>query len=136
MRHPSSHRVRSGSAFEALAAYSRAARVGDMVAVSGTAALDADGVALHPGDAAAQTRAAFEVALRAAAALGATRDDVLRTRIYLAADVDWRGPVEVHGEVFAGVDPANTTLHVAALIPRGCLVEVELDAVASGPARA
>lgn len=129
------HTVRSGSPFETLASYSRAARAGDIVAVSGTAALDDRGVALFPGDAAAQTREALVRALDAAAALGAAREDVVRTRIYLLAGTPWRGAVEVHGEIFRGVDPANTTLHVAELIPQDCLVEVELDAVASGPVR-
>ncbi|MBS1870268.1 MAG: hypothetical protein JSS99_11455 [Actinobacteria bacterium] len=127
-------RVRSGGAFEELAAYSRAARAGDIVAVSGTAALDADGVALHAGDAGAQTRTALERALEAAAALGARREDVVRTRIYLATDADWRGPAEVHGDLFAGIDPANTTLYVGGFIPEGCLVEVEIDAVVTEPA--
>jgi enamine deaminase RidA (YjgF/YER057c/UK114 family) len=122
-------RVRSGSPFEQLASYSRAARTGNVVAVSGTAALDERGSALHPGDAAAQTRAAFALALDAAAQLGARREDVIRTRIYLLAGTEWRGSVEVHGELFRGVDPANTTLHVAELIPENCLVEVEIDAV-------
>jgi enamine deaminase RidA (YjgF/YER057c/UK114 family) len=126
-------RVRSGSPFEEMASYSRAARTGDIVAVSGTAALDERGSALHPGDAGAQTRAAFAVALEAAAQLGARREDVVRTRIYLLAGTEWRGAVEAHGELFRGVDPANTTLHVAELIPENCLVEVEVDAVASGP---
>lgn len=126
-------RLRSGSGFERLAAYSRAARHGDIVAVSGTGALDAEGAALHPDDAGAQTRIALEMALEAAAALGARREDVIRTRIYLLAGADWRGPVEAHGAIFAGVDPANTTLYVADLIPKDCLVEVEIDAVASGP---
>jgi enamine deaminase RidA (YjgF/YER057c/UK114 family) len=126
--------VRSGSPFESLASYSRAVRLGDLVAVSGTAALDDSGVALFPGDAAAQTREAIARAIAAAEALGARREDVIRTRIYLLAGTEWRGAVEAHGEAFRGVDPANTTLHVAELIPPGCLVEVELDAVASGPA--
>jgi enamine deaminase RidA (YjgF/YER057c/UK114 family) len=127
--------VRSGSPFEQLASYSRAARIGDTVAVSGTAALDDSGAALFPGDPAAQTRAALLRALDAAAALGARREDVVRTRIYLLAGSEWRGAVEAHGEIFRGVDPANTTLHVAELIPQDCLVEVELDAIASGPVR-
>jgi enamine deaminase RidA (YjgF/YER057c/UK114 family) len=125
--------VRSGSPFENLASYSRAARAGDYVAVSGTAALDDRGVALFPGDAAAQTREALVRALDAAAALGARREDVIRTRIFLLAGTEWRGAVEAHGEIFRGVDPANTTLHVAELIPQDCLVEVEIDAIASGP---
>jgi enamine deaminase RidA (YjgF/YER057c/UK114 family) len=127
------HTVRSGSPFEQLASYSRAARIGDLVAVSGTAALDKTGKSLFPGDPAAQTREALLRALDAAAALGAKREDVVRTRIFLLAGSEWRGAVEAHGEIFRGVDPANTTLHVAELIPQDCLVEVEIDAVASGP---
>jgi enamine deaminase RidA (YjgF/YER057c/UK114 family) len=127
------HRLRSGSPFEQLASYARAARHGDIVAVSGTAALDDTGSALFPGDAAAQTREALVRALDAAAALGAQREDVIRTRIYLLAGAEWRGAVEAHGELFRGVDPANTTLMVAELIPKDCLVEVEIDAIASGP---
>lgn len=125
------HTLRSGSPFEELASYSRATRIGDLVAVSGTAATDAKGVCT--GDAREQTRESLRRALEAAEALGARREDVLRTRLYLLAGADWRGAVEAHGEVFSGINPANTTLHVAELIPEGCLVEVELDAVASGP---
>jgi enamine deaminase RidA (YjgF/YER057c/UK114 family) len=130
------HRLRSGSPFERLASYSRAARHGDIVAVSGTAALDEQGASLFPGDPAAQTREALTRALDAAAALGARREDVIRTRIYLLAGAEWRGAVEAHGEIFRGVDPANTTLMVAELIPKDCLVEVEIDAIASGPVTA
>ncbi|HEU4977213.1 MAG TPA: Rid family hydrolase [Baekduia sp.] len=128
------HTLRSGSPFEELAAYSRATRIGDFVAVSGTAATDANGVCVPTGDAGAQTREALRRALEAAAALGARREDVLRTRLYLLAGADWRAAVEAHGEAFTGINPANTTLHVAELIPKDCLVEVELEAIASGPA--
>jgi enamine deaminase RidA (YjgF/YER057c/UK114 family) len=61
--------------------------------------------------------------------LGGRREDVIRTRIFLVAGADWRGPVEAHRELFAGVDPANTTLFVHSLIPEGALVEIELEAV-------
>jgi enamine deaminase RidA (YjgF/YER057c/UK114 family) len=127
------NRVYSGSPFEKLASYSRAARIGDVVAVAGTAATDETGAALHPGDAGAQTRAAFAIALEGAAKLGARREDVIRTRIFLLPDTDWRAAVEAHGELFRGVDPVNTTLMIAQLIPAGCLVEIEVDAIASGP---
>ena len=123
--------LRSGSPFEELASYSRATRAGDLVSVAGTAATDAAG-ACH-GDVGEQTRECLRRALDAAAQLGAAREDVFRTRVYLLAGADWRAAVEAHGEAFAGVNPANTTLHVAELIPQGCLVEVEIDALASGP---
>jgi enamine deaminase RidA (YjgF/YER057c/UK114 family) len=123
--------VRDGSGFEKLAGYSRAVRIGAHVAVSGTAAL-ADGVALYPGDVYEQTREALALALAAAEQLGASAEDVIRTRLLLADGCDWHAAVRAHGEVFAEVAPANTTYFVAGFIPEGVLVEVELDAIVSG----
>jgi enamine deaminase RidA (YjgF/YER057c/UK114 family) len=121
-------RHRDGSAFEAVASYCRAVRSGPAVAVSGTAATDAEGRALHPGDTYAQTKDAFERAVAAARELGAKRDQVVRTRVFLGPGSDWRDAVRAHHELFEGIDPANTTLYVAGFIPEGVLVEVELDA--------
>jgi enamine deaminase RidA (YjgF/YER057c/UK114 family) len=120
--------LRDGGGFEEAAAYSRAVRVGAHVAVSGTAPMS-DGVLLHPGDAYAQTRAAIAKALDAAAKLGAGREHVIRTRLLLAAGVEWEAPVRAHREAFEGIDPANTSYYVAGFIPEGVLVEVELDAI-------
>ena len=128
-------RFRDGGGFEEAAAYSRAARHGDVIAVSGTAAIGPDGAALYPGDTYAQTREAISRALAAASELGAARQDVLRTRLYLTPGCEWEGAVRAHREAFVGVEPANTTLYVAGFIPPGVLVEVELDAVLAGPPR-
>jgi enamine deaminase RidA (YjgF/YER057c/UK114 family) len=95
--------------------------------VSGTAPL-ADGRVLHPGDSYLQAQAAIRRALDAARELGARDVDVVRTRLLLAPGCDWKEAVRAHAEAFAGVDPANTTYYVGALIPEGALVEVELDA--------
>jgi enamine deaminase RidA (YjgF/YER057c/UK114 family) len=123
-----SSRFRGGSRIEAAAGYARAARYGPLVAVSATAAIGDDGHILYPENAGGQARVCFERALAAAAQLGAMREDVIRTRIYLAPDTDWRAAVDVHCELFRGLDPANTTYFVAGFIPEGALVEVELDA--------
>lgn len=123
--------VSDGSSFEQLGGYARAVRIGSHVAVSGTAAIS-DGVVLHPGDAYAQTREALARALAAAAELGATPADVIRTRLLLADGCDWHGAVRAHGEVLAGIDPANTTYFFAGFIPEGVVVEVELDAIVEG----
>jgi enamine deaminase RidA (YjgF/YER057c/UK114 family) len=119
---------RSGSPFEKSAHYSRAVRVGDSIAVSGTAATGADGSAFHPGTY-EQTREAFDRALAAVRELGGDVGHVTRTRIFLTPDAEWRDAVRAHAELFDGVDPANTTLYVAAFIPEGVVVEVELDAI-------
>jgi enamine deaminase RidA (YjgF/YER057c/UK114 family) len=113
---------REGGGFEEAAAYSRAVRIGAHVAVSGTAARGG-------GDAYSQTSEALGRALDALRELGASREDVLRTRLLLAEGCDWEGAVRAHREAFSGVDPANTTYFVAGFIPEGVLVEVELDAI-------
>lgn len=126
-------RLPGGSPFERDAGYVRAVRHHGFIAVSATAATGEDGRALHPGDAFAQAAEAIARVLDAAARLGAGREDVVRTRVYLAPEADWRDVVRAHGAAFAAAPPANTTVVVAGFIPEGVLVEVELDAVVSGP---
>jgi enamine deaminase RidA (YjgF/YER057c/UK114 family) len=120
--------IREGGGFEEVAAYSRAVRIGQHVAVSGTAARNG-------GDAYAQATEALGRVLAAARELGAEREDVLRTRLLLAEGCDWEAAVRAHREVFAGVEPANTTYFVSGFIPEGVLVEVELDAIMPEPPR-
>jgi enamine deaminase RidA (YjgF/YER057c/UK114 family) len=122
--------VRTGG-FEEIGGYARAVRIDDVFAVSGTAALDENGAALHPGDVYAQTRDAFERSIAALRELGGGLRDVVRTRIYLAPGADWRRAIDAHRELFGEVTPTNTTLYVAGFIPPGVLVEVELDAIAN-----
>jgi enamine deaminase RidA (YjgF/YER057c/UK114 family) len=121
-------RQHSGGAFEAVASYCRAVRTGRAVAVSGTAATGPDGRALHPGDGYRQSRIALERAIAAVEGFGGSPQQVIRTRLFLTPEADWRECVRAHHELFEGVDPANTTLFVAGLIPEGAVVEVELDA--------
>ena len=122
----STHRT---GGFEDVAGYSRAVRIGAHIAVSATAATGDDGRALHDGDTYAQTRVAFERALESVRELGGTAADVLRTRMYLGVDADWRRAVDAHAELFEEVRPANSTYFVAAFIPQGVLIEVEVDAI-------
>jgi enamine deaminase RidA (YjgF/YER057c/UK114 family) len=126
-------RHRDGSAFETAAGYSRAARAGSLIAVSGTAATGPDGAALLPGDAHGQATIAIARAISAVEALGGRADDVVRTRMLLAPGADWRGAARAHAEAFGGIDPANTTWFVGGFIPEGVLVEIELDAMVDAP---
>jgi enamine deaminase RidA (YjgF/YER057c/UK114 family) len=115
--------------FEDVGAYSRAVRVGSQIVVSATAPTGDDGSALHPGDTFAQAQVALERATAAVTELGGTVEDVVRTRVYLTRDSDWREAIRAHAEVFTGIFPANTTYYVEGFIPPGVLVEVELDAI-------
>ena len=121
-------RYREGAGFEEVAGYSRAARHGSRIAVSGTGDLARDGTVGHPGDTYGQTRASLERALAAVERLGGRREDVIRTRVYLVEQADWREAVRAHKELLGGVDPANTTFFVAGFVAEEMLVEVELDA--------
>jgi enamine deaminase RidA (YjgF/YER057c/UK114 family) len=117
--------------FEEVAGYSRAVRIGGSIAVSGTAATGPDGTILSPEDVYAQTREGFERALAAVEALGGSVEDVIRTRIYLAAGADWKSAIRAHRELFGEISPANTTMFVVGFPPAGALSEVEVDAVVS-----
>lgn len=129
MAEPHLDRVQDGGGFEEVAGYSRAARRGSVIAVSGTTANDGSGGALHHGDTERQTVAALRQAVDAVERLGGRIDDVVRTRVYLTPDADWPAAARAHAAVFGAVRPANTTLHVHALIGDDFLVEVEVDAV-------
>ena len=124
----SASRFRDGRGFEVEAGYSRAARRGRRIAVSGTTASGPGGETMHPGDAYRQARTALERALAALGALGGSPRDVLRTRLYLAPGADWQGAARAHAELLGEVAPANTTLYVAGMVGDGFLVEVEVDA--------
>ncbi|WP_432839899.1 DUF885 family protein [Dactylosporangium sp. CA-092794] len=124
-------RFRDGGGWETDAGYSRAAREGDAIAVSGTTAHGPDGAALHPGDTYAQTAECLRRAIAAAERLGGARTSVLRTRLLLAPAADWREAARAHADLLGDVAPANSTYVVGGLIGEGFLVEVELDARAA-----
>ncbi|RPH34909.1 RidA family protein [bacterium] len=122
-------RVSSGSAYEPRLGISRAIRAGRIIAVSGTAPIGPDGKNVAPGDAAAQARRCFEIVREALGKAGSSLNDVVRTRVLLTRIEDWEKVGKVHGEFFAAIRPANTTMQVSRFIDPEWLVEVEVDAV-------
>lgn len=114
--------ISSGSAYEAVAGYSRAVKAGGFVFVSGTTS---GGIG---EDAATQAREILERIGKALAEAGATFADTVRTRVYLASIADFEAVATVHGEVFAEIRPAFAVVEVGALAG-GALVEIELDAL-------
>jgi enamine deaminase RidA (YjgF/YER057c/UK114 family) len=121
-------RISSGSPYEAAYGYSRAIAVGDSCWVAGTTDAGPDGRSAHPGDAAAQARAAFGIGLAALGEAGFEPADVVRVRMYVVRETDSREVAQVNGELFGEIRPAATLLRVAGLIDPSLLVEVELEA--------
>ncbi len=121
-------RVSSGGPYEERFGYSRAIAVGDSCWVAGTTDAGPDGRSLNPGDAAAQARAAYAIAVRALEEAGFGVGDVVRTRMYVVRPADAPIVAAVNGEVFGETRPASTLVVVAGLIDPSLLVEVEVDA--------
>ncbi len=121
-------RLGSGAPWEAVVGYSRVVVRGDAAWVSGTTAI-VDGVVVHPGDAAGQTRQALAIIADALERAGFGLHDVVRTRMFVTDISRWEEVGRAHGEVFGDVRPATTMVQVAALIDPAMLVEIEADAV-------
>lgn len=121
--------VSTGSPYEPLIGISRAVRIGNVIAVAGTAPLGPDGRTVGIGDAAAQARRCFEISRLALEELGASLRDVIRTRMLLTRIEDWQAVAAVHGELFREIRPVNTVMQVTRFIDPDWLVETEVDAV-------
>ncbi len=126
--------VSSGSPFEPKIGFSRAVRVGNVVAVAGTAPIAADGGVAAPGDVYGQTKRCLEIIAQAIAGAGLGLESVIRTRVMLTDVSRWEDAARAHGEVFSGIRPASTFVEVKGLINPGWLVEIEADCVAEGGA--
>lgn len=121
--------VYSGTPWEPRVAYCRAKRVGLLVFVSGTTAVDEHGSVVGSGDLYAQTRYALLKIERALSELGATRAHVVRTRTFVTDIGRFEEFARAHREFFDGIDPTATCVEVSRLVTPELLVEIEVDAV-------
>ena len=121
--------ISSGSPYEPKIGISRAVRVGNMIAISGTAPLGSDGRTVGIGDAGAQARRCLEIIAGALEKAGASLRQVVRTRTLLVRIEDWEAVAAVHGEFFGQIRPANTMMQVSRFIDPDWLVELEADAI-------
>lgn len=121
--------ILTGTTWEESVGYSRAVRVGHIVEVAGTTAVNSNGEVIGEGDPAAQARYIFDKIRHALQTAEAQLAHVTRTRIYLTDISHWEQVGAVHAEVFGQIKPACTMLQVAALIDPRLLVEIEVSAV-------
>ncbi|MBW4037716.1 MAG: RidA family protein [Acidobacteria bacterium] len=111
------------SPYEPIIGFSRAVRIGNVVHVSGTGPVGAEDLS-----AAEQTKVVLGIIEAALQQAGATFEDVVRTRMFLARAEDWEEIGRAHGDVFGRIRPASTMV-VAALLNPKWRVEIEAEAV-------
>ena len=121
--------VSTGAPWEETVGYCRAVRVGDHIAVSGTAPVGDDGEVVGVGDAYVQARRCIEIIERALAEAGAGLENVVRTRMFVTDISQWEAIGKAHGEAFGAIRPAMSMVEVRALIDPAMLVEIEADAI-------
>lgn len=117
----------SGSKWEPIMGYSRAVRSGNLIAVTGTVGVNADGsYSESMGDQAARSLSIIKAAVEA---LGGKLEQVIRTRMFVTDVSRWEEVARVHGKVFGDIRPATSIIEVARLIDDAALIEIEADAV-------
>jgi enamine deaminase RidA (YjgF/YER057c/UK114 family) len=102
-------------------------RSGPHVWVSGCTSVDEHGVVhgVTPGE---QMELAIAALLRALERVGATAEDVVRTRMF-TTDISRADEIgRAHGAVFGDVRPAAAMYEISGLIDPRMLVEIEADA--------
>jgi len=110
-------------------AFSQGFRVGDLVIVSGQAALDEQGRIVGPGDFDAQAEQTFRNLARVLEAGGSSLERIVKVTIFLTDMANFPKIVELRRRWFSPPYPADTIVQVAALaLPE---LEIEIEAIAT-----
>lgn len=121
--------ISSGAQWEDIVGYSRAVRIGNVIEVAGTTAVDEQNNVIgidNPGE---QTRFILSKIEKALQAAGGRLENVIRTRIFVTDISRWEEVGRAHGEFFRTIKPVATMVEVSKLIAPELLVEIEVTAI-------
>ena len=118
--------ISSGVMWESKVGYSRAVKIGNIIAVSGTTAI-INGEVKGENDYYIQTKTILEKIRTALIEAGAGMEDVIRTRIYVKDISNWEAVGKAHSEFFGKIRPASTMVEISSLVDKKMLVEIEAE---------
>lgn len=121
--------ISSGAKWEDIVGYSRAVRIGNIIEVAGTTAVDENGDVVGVNDPYEQTRYALTKIEKALTQAGASMKDVVRTRMFVTDISRWEEVGRAHGLYFKEIKPAASMIEVKALISPELMVEIEVTAI-------
>jgi len=117
----------TGSSYEPFIGCSRAVRSGDLLTVSATAPLAADGKTTAAIDPYGQAKRCLEIIADTITRAGFSLNDVVKTRIYFKSHADWEDIARAHGEVFSDIRPANAFIQVVGFASPEWHLEIEAE---------
>jgi enamine deaminase RidA (YjgF/YER057c/UK114 family) len=119
----------SGAKWEDIVGYSRAVKIGNIIEVTGTVAVDENSLLVGKVDAYGQTKYVIEKFEKVLQRAGASLKDVVRTRMFVTDISRWEEFGKAHGEFFKDIQPCTSMIEVRALIEPGYMIEIEATAI-------
>ena len=119
----------SGAKWEDIVGYSRAVKIGNVVEVTGTVAVDEDNNLIGEGSAYLQTKFIIQKIEAVLKQAGAELRHVVRTRMFVTDIAQWEEYGRAHGECFKDIRPCTSMIEVKGLIAPEYLIEIEATAV-------
>jgi len=121
--------ISSGAKWENIVGYSRAVRVGNVVEVTGTVAVDDSGNVVGKNDPYLQTKSILQKIEKVLIQAGASMNDVVRTRMFVTDISRWEEYGKAHNEFFHDIKPCTSMIEISRLISPEYLVEIEATAI-------
>jgi enamine deaminase RidA (YjgF/YER057c/UK114 family) len=119
----------SGAEWEDIVGYSRAVKIGNVIEVTGTVAVDENRQVIGKDNPYEQTKFILSKIEKVLQRAGAELKDVIRTRMFVTDISRWEEYGKAHGEVFREIKPCTTMVEVSALIEKDYLIEIEATAI-------
>ena len=119
----------SGAKWEEIVGYSRAVRMGNIIEITGTVAVDEHNELVGGNDAYEQSKYIIQKIEKILKRAGAGLEHVIRTRMFVTDISRWQEYGKAHGEFFATIKPCTTMVEVKALIQPEFLIEIEATAI-------